>query len=129
MDTLERVDLQANNLKYGLRMILKALFVSKNTLQELNISENKSINKAINPLKTLITACPKLDTLNISDLNLKKAYCGDLSSCLLSKTSLKSLTWNYDLEIDGTVAFDFISKIKCPGIKMTGVFQNRDSRK
>ena len=127
MDSLEKVDFQANNLKYGLRMILKSLFNSKHCLKELNLSQNKSINKAIIPLQSLIENSPKLKKLNISDLNLKKAYCSQLSEIILAK-DLDSLEWSYDLEIDGKTAMEFLSKTKCSNIKMTGVFQNRTTR-
>ena len=50
INSLESVDISANGIKYGLRLILKSLFNSKNSLQSLKIGKNKSVNKAVVPL-------------------------------------------------------------------------------
>jgi hypothetical protein len=71
MNSLEKVDVSANNCKYGLRMIVKSLFKSKLNLKDLNISCNKSINKSVRPLEKLIKLCLNLEKLVISDLNMK----------------------------------------------------------
>ena len=74
MGSLEKVDVSANNAKYGLRLVVKALFKSRLTLRELSISCNKSVNKSIRPLEQLIKVCPHLEKLAISDLNMKPKH-------------------------------------------------------
>ena len=72
MNKLRKIDVSGNNLKKGLNLILYALQECKPTLRELNISSNRSGNKAIKPLLRLIKESPHLQVLKISDLNLRK---------------------------------------------------------
>lgn len=85
MGSIEKLDVSANNAKYGLRLVLKALFKSKMTLRDLQISCNKSVNKSIRPLEQLIRVCPNLETLEISDLNMKPKHQAVISDAILKK--------------------------------------------
>lgn len=87
-------------------MLLKSLFKSKLTLKDIDISSNKTINKAIRPLEKLIKVCPKLERLAISDLNMKKEHLVTISDAILAKAKspqsrLQELEWDYDMEING----------------------------
>jgi Ran GTPase-activating protein (RanGAP) involved in mRNA processing and transport len=46
----------------------------KDSLTELEINDNKSINRAIPELIECITECTNLKVLNISDLNMKRKH-------------------------------------------------------
>jgi hypothetical protein len=139
MDTLEKVDISANNSKYGLRMVLKSLFTSKLTLRDLDISCNKTVNKSIRPLEKLIKCCPKLERLAISDLNMKQQHIITISEAIVAKiklpqSRLQEIEWSYDMEICGKQGLKFIdqrSTIKNSNVKklkVNGVFQNRSTR-
>ena len=57
----------------------------KNTLRYVNISDNKSINKAIPELITLLNECKEtLTYINISDLNMKPKYLKEVSDAIIS---------------------------------------------
>ena len=71
-NSLRKLDISGNDLRMGLNFILYALLDHKQSLRELNISSNKSINKAIIPLKRIINESPNLTSINISDLNMRK---------------------------------------------------------
>ena len=58
----------------------------KDTIESINIRDNK-INKAIPELKSMILNCKKLKYLNISDLNMKKKYCIEVSETIVKACS------------------------------------------
>lgn len=72
MDTLEKIDISTNNIKHGFRALIPSLKKISKNLRMLNISGNQSINKGIRYLLELINECPNLESINISDVNMKK---------------------------------------------------------
>jgi hypothetical protein len=58
-----------------MKNLLDDLKECKHTLVELNISDNKSVNRAVPELVNLILVCKKLRSLTISDLSMKKRHC------------------------------------------------------
>jgi Ran GTPase-activating protein (RanGAP) involved in mRNA processing and transport len=55
----------------------------KDTLKSVDINDNMSINKSIPQLTKLIKECKNLEYLNISDLNMKKKNCVEISKVLI----------------------------------------------
>lgn len=107
-DQMRKVDVSGNDLRRGLNFILYSLLDSKQSLRELNISSNRSINKAIQPLQRLIKDSNNLVSLNISDLNMRKDYLKKTADILVQKVyennHFVSIEWDYDLEISKTIA-------------------------
>lgn len=83
---MKKVDVSGNDLRRGLNFILYALLDSKQSLRELNISSNRSVNKSIQPLHRLITQSINLVSLNISDLNMRKDYLRSTADVLVKKS-------------------------------------------
>ena len=98
--SIEKLDLTQNGSKRGLAPLLSSLQECKESLRELYISDNKSINRAIPELVACIKECSKLTHLNISDLNIKCKYISQVADALLmaSAEHLTHLEWNFDLE-------------------------------
>jgi len=83
-----------------------------------------------------IKQCKNLQTLNISDLNIKRKYISEVSAAIIESLSqglkLETLIWNYDLAKSNTKAKEFLNEIEnvfkqgkssLKKISMTGVFQ------
>jgi Ran GTPase-activating protein (RanGAP) involved in mRNA processing and transport len=121
-----------NGSKSGLIYLLEALVYCKDTIREVNISDNKSINRAIPQLVDFIKKCTKLEQLNISDLKMKKKNCKLVADAIVesqnNSSSLKQLTWNFDLAVSNSTAKDFLNKLyECPKLtlellELSGVF-------
>ena len=95
--------------------LLKSLVECKDTLEEVNISDNRSINKACNELLELVQECHNIKKLNISDLKMKKKNCIMISNAIYSSIAvgwgLKELTWNYDLGVTLSTAKSFLMQL------------------
>ena len=106
--SLVKIDVAQNGSKRGLAPLLEAMAHCKDTLKELVIQDNKSINRAIPELINCLQKCSKLELLNISDLNMKRKYFGLFTTAILGSlkngSTLQTLTWNYDLSASNTVA-------------------------
>jgi len=81
--SIERIDISSNNCKRGLKSILDALSSSNQSIKELNLSDNVSINKAIVQFDTLLEQATNLEILKFSNLNMKREYCRLISNTLI----------------------------------------------
>ena len=71
--------------------LLNALVECKSTLKSVDISDNKSINKAIPELLNMISVCQEnLIHINISDLNMKPKHIKTVADAIVSLWSDKS---------------------------------------
>mgnify|MGYP006097889109 CR=1 FL=1 len=77
---------------------MEALKEAKDTLTELRINDNRSINRAIPELVEMIKACKNLKSLTLSDLCMKKKNCQAVSDALIesmkSGSKLEELIWS-----------------------------------
>lgn len=58
--SIQVLDLHQNKSKRGLPILLEALIHCKDTLRELYLNDNKSINRGINQLSRVINECTQL---------------------------------------------------------------------
>ena len=77
------LDVSQNGAKQGLSPLLNSMIACKDTIREITIQDNKSINRAIPDLINCIKECKNLQLLNISDLNIKRKYIEQVSTALL----------------------------------------------
>ena len=115
--TIERLDISSNNCKRGLKSVLVALSSSSQSLKELNLSDNVSINKAIVQFDTLLERATNLEVLKFSNLNMKKEYCRLISNTLIKeakkpqqpgRSQLQHIEWNKDMRKCCSTAIKFI---------------------
>ena len=114
----------SNNVTCGdhkaLKWLLEGLVLSKNSLVELNISNNKSINceGTLDVLCQLLTDNLQLKILNISNLGMNKDNCDKLLAFLkihFTKSwnlnnNLQKLIWDKDLSCSKQNAKKFITE-------------------
>ena len=86
---------------------------SSSNLTELNISNNKSINRSIIELDKLIEVCHGLQALKISNLNMKRSNVKVISESLISKmtdknSKIHTLNWDGDLKRCPNTAQNFV---------------------
>ena len=60
-----------------------ALVSCKNTLKELLINDNKSLNRAVPQLQSFLTSCLNLEVLDISDSTLRTKGCQAVSQSIV----------------------------------------------
>jgi Ran GTPase-activating protein (RanGAP) involved in mRNA processing and transport len=130
--SLRKIEVYQNGSKRGLKYLLDYLIVCKESIVSVNIDDNKSINRAIPELKRLISSCPHLHYLNISNLNMKRKYCQEVADSILEAISkgskLEELMWDNDLSCSVSTAKCFLEKVassQTPQLKklsMAGVF-------
>lgn len=119
--------------------LLKAISNCKNSIVHLNISHNKSINKAVPDLARTIRSCTKLEFLDISCLKMRKTNLPEiieaLTEALSMNPSIKHLYWSRDLHISNSLAKQFLLRLsEVPAtttlqeIKLVHVFHSRLKR-
>lgn len=113
--SLVKLDVMQNGSKRGLAPLLESLVDCKDTLKELIINDNKSINRAVPQLIECIKNCHNLEVLNISDLNLKHKYINSVVDAIIesleTNKKLHTLIWNYDLSRSHSAAKSFIQRL------------------
>ena len=113
--TLEKLSLNENGCEEGLVDIIEALIECKKTIKYVNIEDNDSINKAIDPLCKFIEECLGLEHLNISKLKMRKVHfekvCSSIIKAIDSGSKLETLKWNYDFMSISRAAEQFITEL------------------
>ena len=96
--SIQKLHLFQNVAKKGFKPLLEALKEAKDTLTELRINDNRSINRAVPELVEMIKACKNLKHLTLSDLCMKKKNCQAVSDALIesmkSGSKLEELIWS-----------------------------------
>lgn len=136
--SLVKLEVYQNGSKRGLAPLLAALVQCKETLAYVDIQDNKSINRAIPELVNFLSECKNIETLNISDLELKRKHVplvkDALVAALNSGSKLRELIWNYDLSCSPTqstavaTALSQTQSIDLKSVEMVGVFQSQQNR-
>ena len=111
--SLVKIDVSSNHSKRGLKQFLTGLAQCKNSIEYININNNRSINKSVGELENVIKTCHNLQYLNISDLKMKKKYQKSICQAFVQSqkegSKLQELVWNYDLQC--MIAEEFIKQL------------------
>lgn len=72
--SLQKLEVFQNGAKSGFKKLYTALAECKETLLSINVSDNYGMNSAIPEFCQMMTECQRLEKIDISDLNLKRAH-------------------------------------------------------
>lgn len=131
--SLVTLDISRNQCKRAMAPLLKAMAHCSSSIKHLNISYNKSINKAIPDLALAVRTCTFLEFLDISGLKIRKINVPEVTEALVEAIKVsacfKHLYWNKDLRISNSLAKQFLVRLsEVPAtttlleVKLSGVF-------
>jgi len=137
--SLEKVEVFQSGSKDGLKPFFLSLVDCKDTVKYVNVSDNKSINRAIDELCLVFEKCTYLEYINISDNNMRKKHfkqvCDSIITGMKHGSRLHTLVWSYDLGKSPSITRTFLKELadlKVTNLKeivMNGVVNDRKTRK